>query len=169
MLRSFHVNLTALSLIALIVGMFLIYNSTTIAVVQRRKEFGILRALGTRRRRLFWLMSGETLLTAVLGSLLGLALGVGLARLALQLVSPAVSALYVRVQINQLTLGWDTMAIGLGLGVSTALLSAAWPVREALGISPLGAIQQRGVYSTVQTPVWPLTLVGGGLLLVAGT
>ena len=46
MLRSFHVNLTALSLIALIVGMFLIYNSTTIAVVQRRRELGILRALG---------------------------------------------------------------------------------------------------------------------------
>src|SRR5438128_1684270 len=44
MLRSFHVNLTALSLIALIVGMFLIYNSTTMAVVQRRRELGILRA-----------------------------------------------------------------------------------------------------------------------------
>ncbi|HSX79950.1 MAG TPA: ABC transporter permease, partial [Candidatus Saccharimonadia bacterium] len=41
MLRSFHVNLTALSLIALIVGMFLIYNSTTIAVVQRRRELGV--------------------------------------------------------------------------------------------------------------------------------
>ena len=53
MLRSFHVNLTALSLIALIVGMFLIYNSTTIAVVQRRRELGILRALGVARRRLF--------------------------------------------------------------------------------------------------------------------
>ena len=88
MLRSFHVNLTALSLIALIVGMFLIYNSTTTAVVQRRRA-GILRALGSHGA-VFLLMLSEALGTALLAALLGVGLGLLLARLALRLVSPAV-------------------------------------------------------------------------------
>jgi putative ABC transport system permease protein len=167
MLQSFHVNLTALSLIALIVGMFLIYNSTTIAVVQRRREFGILRALGVRQRHIARLVLGEALGTALVGSVLGIGLGVGLARLALHLVAPAVSALYVRVQIYQITLTWEPMVIGLVLGVSTALLSAAWPTRLALRLSPLAAMQQRGAYSDRQAPLRGVTLVGCGLLLGA--
>ena len=152
MLRSFHVNLTALSLIALIVGMFLIYNSTTISVVQRRREIGILRALGVPQRHIFRLIMSEALVTGILGAAAGIGMGWLLARLALQLVSPAVSALYVLENVNRVVLTWDTASIGAGLGMSTALLSAAWPTLEALRLSPMGAIQQRGVYSVRQTP-----------------
>src|SRR5581483_883270 len=49
LLRSFQVNLAAISLIALLVGAFLIYNTVAISVVQRRAEIGTLRAVGTRR------------------------------------------------------------------------------------------------------------------------
>ncbi|MGE3539137.1 MAG: FtsX-like permease family protein [Candidatus Tectimicrobiota bacterium] len=167
MLHSFHVNLTALSLIALIVGMFLIYNSTTIAVVQRRRELGILRALGVPRRRLFWLMLSETLLTALLGALAGVGLGLLLARLALRLVSPAVSALYLVEHVTHLRLTWDTLLIGLLLGLGTSLLSAAWPTLTALRLSPLAAMQQRGVYTPRQAALWPVSLLGGGLLGLA--
>lgn len=167
MLQSFHVNLTALSLIALIVGMFLIYNSTTIAVVQRRRELGILRALGVTRRRIFRLFMSEALAVGVLGVTLGLGLGVLLAHLALRLVSPAVSSLYVLEHVNRLALTWETGCIGAALGLATTLLSAAWPTLAALRISPLGAIQQRGVYSQRQAPVWPTTLIGLLLLLAA--
>jgi putative ABC transport system permease protein len=167
MLRSFHVNLTALSLIALIVGMFLIYNSTTIAVVQRRRELGILRALGVPRRRLWWLMLSEALGTAVLAALLGVGLGMLLARLALRLVAPAVATLYIREHVTHLVLTWDTVVIGMGLGIGTALLSAAWPTLTALRMSPLAAMQQRGMYSSRQAPLWPMTVVGLGLLLSA--
>lgn len=167
MLRSFHVNLTALSLIALIVGMFLIYNSTTIAVVQRRRELGILRALGVPRRRLWWLMLSETLGTALLGAGLGVGLGLLLARGALRLVTPAVATLYIREHVTHLVLTWDTVALGVGLGLGTALLSAAWPTRTALRLSPLAAMQQRGLYSQRQAPLWPSTALGVVLLLSA--
>ncbi len=167
MLRSFHVNLTALSLIALIVGMFLIYNSTTIAVVQRRRELGILRALGVSRRRLLGLMLSEALLTALVGTLSGVGLGLLLARLALRLVSPAVSALYLLEHVTHLKLTWETVALGMALGLGTALLSAAWPTLAALRISPLAAMQQHGVYSLRQAPLWPFTLTGIGLLGLA--
>jgi len=164
MLRSFHVNLTALSLIALIVGMFLIYNSTTMAVVQRRRELGILRALGVTRRRIFRLIMGEALALGILGVALGLGLGMLLARLALLLVSPAVSTLYLVEYVNRLILTSETVLIGIGLGLGATLLSALWPTLEAIRTSPVGAIQRRGVYSTRQAPVWPITLVGIVLL-----
>ncbi|MGQ4807810.1 hypothetical protein NKDENANG_01170 [Candidatus Entotheonellaceae bacterium PAL068K] len=167
MLRSFHVNLTALSLIALIVGMFLIYNSTTISVVQRRREFGILRALGVPRRHIVRLIMTEALGIGILGACGGLGVGLLLAHLALRLVSPAVSSLYVSEHVNRLLLTWDTAAVGLSLGIGTALVSAAWPTREALRISPVAAIQQRGMYSHRQKPLWPSSLAGIVLLLIA--
>ena len=105
--------------------------------------------------------------TALLAALLGVGLGLLLARLALRLVSPAVSALYVLEHVTHLMLTWDTVLIGTGLGIGTALLSAAWPTLTALRLSPLAAMQQRGVYSGPQTPLWPSTLVGLGLVLAA--
>lgn len=167
MLRSFHVNLTALSLIALIVGMFLIYNSTTMAIVQRRREFGILRSLGVSQRHLFTLVMSEVCCLACLGSIMGIGVGVLLARLALRLVSPAISALYVLVHVNRLTLTWETVFLGMALGLVTALLSAVWPTRDVLRLSPVGAMQQRGAYSTAQAPLWPSMVTGMLLLLGA--
>jgi len=167
MLRSFHVNLTALSLIALIVGMFLIYNSTTIAVVQRRRELGILRALGVPRRRLLWMMLSEVAGTALLASGLGVGLGLLLARLALRLVSPAVSALYVMEHVTHLVLTGDTVLIGVGLGICTALLSAAYPTLTALRVSPLTAMHHRGGTHPRHNALWPSTLSGLALLLAA--
>ncbi|MEE8301504.1 MAG: ABC transporter permease, partial [Candidatus Tectomicrobia bacterium] len=167
MLRSFHVNLTALSLIALIVGMFLIYNSTTISVVQRRKQLGILRALGVPRRHIFRLLMSEALVIAIVGAIGGIGVGLLLARVALRLVSPAVSSLYVQENINHLFLTWDTTVIGAGLGIGTALLSAAWPTLEALRITPMAAMQQRGVYNFGQSRLWPVTSVGMVLILTA--
>ena len=52
MLQAFHFNLTALSYIALLVGLFLIYNTVSISVISRREEIGTLRALGTTRRKI---------------------------------------------------------------------------------------------------------------------
>ena len=69
--------------------------------------------------------------------------------------------------MTHLILTWDTVLIGMGLGIGTALLSAAWPTLTALRLSPLAAMQQRGVYSGRQTPLWPSTLVGLGLVLAA--
>ena len=58
MTAAFSTNLTAMSLLALVVGMFLIYNSSSFTVLQRRALWGSLRVLGTTRRELFWLVLG---------------------------------------------------------------------------------------------------------------
>ena len=67
MLSSFQLNLSALSLISLLVGMFLIYNTITASVVRRRIETGILRAVGASRLEVQSLFLAEALLFGVLG------------------------------------------------------------------------------------------------------
>src|SRR5690606_25841099 len=76
MTAAFQLNLQALSLLALVVGMFLIYNTVSFSVVQRRPLFGILRSLGVTGRQLFRLILVEAAGLSLLGSLLGLVLGV---------------------------------------------------------------------------------------------
>ncbi len=75
MTRAFRTNLTALSLLALVVGMFLIYNTMTFSVVQRRGLLGRLRALGVTRGELFALVLGEAALLGAVGTAAGAAAG----------------------------------------------------------------------------------------------
>ncbi len=67
MTRAFRLNLTALSLLALVCGVFLIYNTMTFSVVQRRTLIGTLRALGVTRRQVFALVLAEAAIVAVAG------------------------------------------------------------------------------------------------------
>jgi putative ABC transport system permease protein len=71
MTEAFQLNLTALSLLALVVGLFLIYNTMTFSVVQRRGLFGTLRCLGVTRREVFALVLSEAFLVGLLGALAG--------------------------------------------------------------------------------------------------
>jgi putative ABC transport system permease protein len=80
MTAAFRLNLTALSLLALVVGMFLIYNTITFSVVQRRPLFGTLRCLGVTRGQVFGMVMSEALLVSLAGSGLGLLLGVLMGR-----------------------------------------------------------------------------------------
>jgi len=72
---AFQLNLTAFSLLALLVGMFLIYNTVMFSVVQRRQVLGILRCLGVTSREIFGLVWAEAALLGAIGALLGLAAG----------------------------------------------------------------------------------------------
>ena len=75
LLSAFQLNLTALSLISLFVGMFLVYSSTQAALVRRREEFGLLRSLGATNRQVFALIMAEVALLGTLGAAAGVALG----------------------------------------------------------------------------------------------
>ena len=101
MTAAFRLNLTALSLLALVVGMFLIYNTVTFGVVQRRPVLGSLRALGMTRRQIFALILLEAGVLGLIGTLLGLALGVVLGRGAVQLVTQTVNDLFFVVTVRE--------------------------------------------------------------------
>ncbi len=136
MLAAFRLNLTALSLISLFVGVFLIYNAATTEVVRRRGEIGILRALGAPRGLIRRLVLLETSALGALGIAAGLALGVFLAELVLGSIARTVSALYVQVAVRELFVELRVLAAAALAGAGAVVIAAWAPAREAASLEP---------------------------------
>ncbi len=134
--RAFQVNLTALSGIALLVGLFLIYNTMTYALLRRRAEIGLLRALGVTRARLFSALTAESLVFGAAGGLLGVPLGWLLARAAVGGVSLTVAALYGGAPARDVALTPSLAVEGFALGSVVAVAAALVPIVEALRTVP---------------------------------
>lgn len=170
MLAAFHFNLTMLSGIALVVGLFLIYNTISVAVMTRRSEIGMLRTLGVTRGQVLRLFLGEALLLGVIGALLGVPLAKLLAEGAILLTSTTVDTLYVATaaKVPPLTI-WHWLA-GLGIAVPLSLLASALPAREAALLSPVEAVRSdAGASAAVNSKGGVLrAAVPAGVCLVAG-
>ena len=142
LLTSFRVGLFFVSLIALFVGFFLIYNTVSVSVIQRKKEIGTLRCLGMKRGELLRLIVAEALLLALVGSIFGAVLGWLLARAALVAVGETVGNLFSAIDLVSSDLGWRELLLALGSGVAVALLAALHPAWEAVHVSPLENARQ---------------------------
>jgi putative ABC transport system permease protein len=136
MTSAFSTNLTAMSLLALLVSALLIYGAVSFTVVQRRRSIAILRALGATRREVLTIVLTEAAVLgaagAGLGVLLGLAVGHGLVRL----VSQTVNDLYFVVAVQQVTLPPGTVVEALAAGLGTALVASLLPALEVAGSAP---------------------------------
>lgn len=167
MVSAFQLNLTALSFIALFVATFLIFNAVAMSVLRWRREIGMLRAVGVTRRGVVVLFVGEGLFFGLSGGALGLAIGTWLARGALALVGRTLTDLYMVRQVSSLHLDPGAYALGLGLGVAAALVSALVPALEAARTAP-GVTLRQGLWIEAQ----PLHLgrwTVGGLALLVGS
>ncbi|MFT5132981.1 MAG: putative ABC transport system permease protein [Gammaproteobacteria bacterium] len=142
MTRAFHTNLSALSLLALLVGMFLIYNTMTFMVMQRRPLLGRLRALGTTRQQLFTIIAVEALVIGFVASVIGLLLGIGLAQGLLQVVNRTINELYYVLPDSNLALSPFVMLKAGLLGVMATLLAAIPPALEASNVTPQQALMR---------------------------
>lgn len=164
---AFELNLTALSLLALVVGTFLIYNTMTFSVVQRRPTLGTMRSLGVTRREIFTLILVEAGLLGLLGSLLGLALGILLGRGAVGLVTQTINDLYFAVTVRNVEINPLVLAKGAGLGLLAALVAAAGPAYEATSVSPASTLQRSTIEGRARRLV-PAATLGGMALLGIG-
>lgn len=156
MLGAFELNLTAMSLVSLLVGMFLIYNSVSASVVRRRHEIGILRSLGTSRNEIRALFLGESALLGLIGSIAGIMGGAVLARILVRVVSGTISSLYVRVSASTVHIAPVTCGVALALGTVSVLAAAWWPARAAAYVKPVAAIPGAVTYniSTLASRRW---------------
>lgn len=137
MLAAFQLNLTALSLVSMVVGVFLIYNSLSATVVRRRVEIGILRAVGATRAEISALFLGDGLLCGMLGSGLGLLLAGPLAGLLAAPVGKTVSSLYTLVSVGHLDMTPTQIALAFGVGIGASLLASWHPASEAASCQPV--------------------------------
>jgi putative ABC transport system permease protein len=136
MLRAFRVNLFALAGVALLVGMFLVYNTVLISILRRRKDVGVLKTLGTSATQIFGAFILEGLVFGAIGSFVGIALGRGLAWLILRLIGRTINALYVSSTPEAIVLTPGIIAAGVAVGTILSLLSAIQPSIEAAQVRP---------------------------------
>ena len=129
LLAAFRLNLTALSLISLFVGLFLVFASTQASLVRRRTEFGVLRSMGATRRQILGLMLTETVLLGTVGVVLGLALGYWVAATNVEAVSGTLTNIYLLSEIERLELPPRMFALAAAIGIGGALLGS-------LGVKP---------------------------------
>jgi len=167
MTEAFHTNLLAMSLLALLVGAFLIYNTVTLSVIQRRQTFGQLRAIGLQRHELFRSILTETLAFAVIGTLAGIIIGYMLGSVLLTLVTRTINDLYFTLDVRQVGYsGFTVLKAGLiGLGVS--LLAALAPAIEASNSPPGTVIRRTSVERRISNIV-PVIFIAGIVLVLAG-
>jgi putative ABC transport system permease protein len=167
MLAAFQLNLTALSSIAAFVGAFLIYNALASAVVRRRSEAGILRAVGASPSQITRLFLVEAAFIGAFGAMIGCLLGLLLAKWTLGAVATTVSQLYIAVKARELFVPLWLFPVSILSGTLLSVL-AAWPAaREAAFTSPRQALVGSTLHHALEKRAKLLVAIGLGLLLVA--
>lgn len=166
MTDAFELNLQALSLLALVVGVFLIYNTVSFSVVQRRPVIGILRSLGTTRRQIFVMVVSEAFLLGTIGTILGLGLGYVMGQGTVRAISQTISDLYFRVNVQQVALDPTVFIKGAVIGVGASLLAAIVPALDATNTVPAGAVRRSEVEQRARKLLPYLTVAGVVLNLI---
>ncbi|GHF04910.1 membrane protein [Streptomyces fumanus] len=157
--------------IAFLVGIFLIINTFSMLVAQRTREIGLMRAIGSSRKQVNRSVLLEALLLGVVGSVLGVAAGVGIAIGLMKLMSAA----GMNLSTDDLTVKAATPVAGLVLGVVVTVLAAYLPARRAGKVSPMAALRDAGTPADgkagrVRALIGlVLTAAGGAALYAAGT
>jgi putative ABC transport system permease protein len=137
-LSFFNTFLLIFALIALFVGAFLIYNTFSILVAQRARELGLVRALGASGRQVLWSVALEALVTGLVASIIGLALGVFVA-IGLQ---ELLRALDIDLPSGNTVLLPRTIVVSLIVGTVITLIAAIAPARRAARIAPMVALRE---------------------------
>ena len=141
--RIYSVTANITSAFALFIGMFIIYNTFQIAVTQRRAEIGILRALGATRRQVQTLFLAESAVTGLIGSILGLLLGIVIARAMTGYIGALLGEVFgiaqkaEEISTNPMLLGFAAV-----LGTVTSVVAAFLPARNAARVDPVQALQK---------------------------
>jgi putative ABC transport system permease protein len=138
---SLSANVT--SLFALFIGLFLIYNTFSIAVNQRRSEIGVLRALGASARQIQNLFLIESGIAGLFGSLAGIVAGVFIARGLAAYLSGMFSEIYgVAQRAEEVSADPRLLGAALAIGIVTSLLAGWLPARDASRVDPVKALQK---------------------------
>ena len=162
MSAAFRLNLTVLSLVALAVGAYLLFQAFDAAVTRKRETWALLQALGCPGGRVTALVLGEAALLGAAGSLLGILLGWALAQVAVVGVARTMSALYGASSARNAALGGPEAATAFLAGTLTCLAAAWLPARRAAHTPPVQLLA-RGAEARPM-PWAPLALGGLGLL-----
>ena len=141
--QAYSISMNISSLFALFIGMFIIYNSFSIAVTQRRADIGILRALGAFRSQIRTLFLVEGAVAGLVGSAVGCVAGLGMGRALVGEVATMLEGVFGIVQQPAgITLTPGLLLFALVVGVATSVVAAYIPARQAARVDPVQALQK---------------------------
>ena len=170
---SFDDNLFVISLLGLIVGAFLIYNAMAFSVVQRRPVIGALRALGVTRQQIFALVLSEALVIGLIGSVMGVLLGIVIGRGILNIITQTITDLFFVVSVQELSIPVWSLVKGALLGLFATLAAAFLPALEATGVSARETLSRshleerfRGAVPLASAAGVALAAIGVALILI---
>ena len=148
-LAVYAISMNVSSVFALFIGMFIIYNSFSIAVTQRRSEIGILRALGAPRRQIRNLFLIESAASGLIGSIAGIAVGIFMARGMVGSISNMLEGIYgVAERAEEVSADPRLLGAAIAIGVVTSMIAAWLPARSASRVDPVQALQ-KGKYQVL--------------------
>ena len=162
----FRYFLLAFGAIALFVGAFVIFNTFSITVAQRTREFATLRTLGASRRQVLGSVILESLVIGFLASLVGLGLGVLLA----EGIEALFGSLGVELPTADRVFATRTVVVSLIVGVGITLLAGLFPAIRATRVPPISAVREgatlpRSRFAPYMPWVAGIVIVGSLLLL----
>jgi putative ABC transport system permease protein len=164
-LQGFRISLLFFAGTALFVGAFLVFNALSMTVLERTRELGMLRALGSTRAMIARSVIAEALILGLLGSVLGVLFGYGMAKGLVYLFGRA-----FLFQITDLTLSPFALASAVVVGVAVTAVAALYPALRAGRVSPVEAMRARSGAAgkrrsrvlSVLGPLFGLLLLGAG-------
>jgi putative ABC transport system permease protein len=155
---------------ALVVGLFLVYNSLSVSVAERRHEIGILLSLGATRDQVRRLFAGEAVVLGLTGSILGIPLGVGLAKLGLAPVQDILKDIFFTLDARQVEVPTSLVIQSLAIGIVTAMAAALVPAIQASQENPAEAVRRIAkaptAFRLLFQVLMSLTLVFTGAVLI---
>ena len=158
-------SLLGVSVIALLVGILLIYNSVQVSVLERLQDIAVLRAIGATRIQIFVLLLSEWLVIGFVGSSLGIVVGSGLAFALVEYTKKTVNTMIPLVADAHVHVGPTLIVISLVIGMGTAVAAAFFPVWIAANVRPLEILRPYS-YRRVRQYL-PAALIGAGLFILA--
>ena len=165
LIQAYQLNLSILSFASLFVGMFLVYSLVALNSASRRHELAVLRATGASPHLLFLIFLAEGALLGVFGWLIALPVSTLLVKYLLKVVSQTISILFVKVQVNTLSLSPWEILLSFGITVFTSCVSALQPAREAMKVPPNEALEISRHGMARKTSSYKL-VIGGIICLV---
>jgi putative ABC transport system permease protein len=160
MVKSYQYNLTTLSFISLLVGMFLIYNTMSITIIRRRPDIGTLRAIGFSKSHIFSLFLAEALAIGLIGTTLGIGFGVFLSQFAAKAVATTVANLYTGQVLDMFSINPWLLVQAFAFGILMTLVGALAPVLEATSVTPAEASRRASYESHIVQASGTLSILG---------
>jgi putative ABC transport system permease protein len=167
-LQGFKIALLFFAGTSLFVGAFLVFNALSMTILERTRELGMLRALGSTRAMIARSVIVEAMLLGVIGSLLGVLFGYAMARGLVYLFGRA-----FLFEITSLVLSPFALVSAIVVGIAVTVVAALYPAMKAGRVSPVEAMRARSAGATAETghsrvvsllaPVFGLALAGAGI------